>query len=363
MDRENKKRKEIESVLVVVEDLVRQQRQQSFLLLSLAEYFSRRRSSDDEDDTTMVTDLLWKIPEQIRRMDRMVEEQVSMLLSILAHHKKNRIIGFEYLRSGQTVSRYIHEVLRGVIGLHEVFMAKPTLVDDDCDNPRWKWFMGCLGALDGTYIDVRVSVGDAPRYRTRKGHIATNTLAVCDRFMRIIYVLIGWEGSAGDSRVLCDVVTTEVDKLRVPKGFLTPFKGVRYHLKEWGPSAHKHQNPTEMFNMRHTMAQNIIKRAFAVLKMRWGILHSASFYPITTQTRLIMACFILHNFIRSQMQVDPVELELSDANVNLEDLEDTNGDISTGTEGDDVEYVDAVESTPAWNQTRTEMAEFMWNNA
>ncbi|XP_042056110.1 uncharacterized protein LOC121800652 [Salvia splendens] len=364
----------------------------------------------------MVTDLLWKIPEQIRRMDRLicltdtdcvnnlrmdrncfgrlclllrermglkdrkfvsVEEQVSMLLSILAHHKKNRIIGFEYLRSGQTVSRYIHEVLRGVIGLHEVFMAKPTPVDDDCDDPRWKWFKGCLGALDGTYIDVCVSVGDAPRYRTRKGHIATNTLAVCDRFMRFVYVLTGWEGSAGDSRVLRDAVTREVDKLRVPKGcyylcdngyansegFLTPFKGVRYHLKEWGPSAHKPQNPTEMFNMRHTMARNIIERAFAVLKMRWGILRSASFYPITTQTRLIMACFILHNFIRSQMQVNPVELELSDANVNLEDLEDINGDISAGAEGDAVEYVDAVESTPAWNQTRTEIAEFMWNNA
>ncbi|XP_042040280.1 uncharacterized protein LOC121785850 [Salvia splendens] len=384
MDRENKKRKEIENVLVVVEDLVRRQRQQSFLLLSLAEYFSRRRSSDDEDDTTMVTDLLWKIPEQIRRMDRLIRLTDTDCVNNLRMDRNcfGRLCLLLRERMGLkdrkfTVSRYIHEVLRGVIGLHEVFMAKPTPMDDDCDDPRWKWFKGCLGALDGTYIDVRVSVGDAPRYRTRKGHIATNTLAVCDRFMRFVYVLTGWEGSAGDSRVLRDAVTREVDKLRVPKGcyylcdngyansegFLTPFKGVRYHLKEWGPSAHKPQNPTEMFNMRHTMARNIIERAFAVLKMRWGILRSASFYPITTQTRLIMACFILHNFIRSQMQVDPVELELSDANVNLEDLEDINGDISAGAEGDAVEYVDAVESTPAWNQTRTEIAEFMWNNA
>lgn len=72
--------------------------------------------------------------------------------------------------------------------------------------------------MDGTYIDVRVSVGDAPRYRTRKGHIATNTLAVCDRFMRFVYVLPGWEGSAADARVLRDAVTREVDNLRVPKG-------------------------------------------------------------------------------------------------------------------------------------------------
>lgn len=111
------------------------------------------------------------------------------------------------------------------------------------------------------------------------------------------------------------------------------------------------------------MARNIIERAFAVLKMRWGVLRSASFYPIETQSRLIMACFILHNFIRSQMQVDPVELELGDATVDLEDLDHANGDISARLTRDGQEYVDAVESTPAWNQTRTEIAEFMWNNA
>lgn len=179
MDRVQKKRKEIENVLVIVEDLVRRQRQQSLLLLSLAEYFSRRRTSENEDDTTVVIDMLDRIPKQIRRMDRLVrstdtdcvnnlrmdrncfgrlclllrermglgdrkyvslEEQVSMLLSLLAHHKKNRIVGYDFIRSGQTVSRYIHEVLRGVIGLHEVFMSKPTPVDENCDDPRWKWF-------------------------------------------------------------------------------------------------------------------------------------------------------------------------------------------------------------------------------
>ncbi|KAL8547343.1 hypothetical protein ACS0TY_006895 [Phlomoides rotata] len=34
-----------------------------------------------------------------------VKEQVSMFLSILVHHKKNRVIKFDYIRSSQTVSR------------------------------------------------------------------------------------------------------------------------------------------------------------------------------------------------------------------------------------------------------------------
>ena len=76
---------------------------------------------------------------------------------------------------------------------------------------------GCIGALDETYINVRVPVADAPRCRNRKGHITTNTLAACDPQLRFIYLLPGWEGSAGDSRILRDAVSRPLG-LKVPKG-------------------------------------------------------------------------------------------------------------------------------------------------
>lgn len=64
---------------------------------------------------------------------------------------------------------------------------------------------------------MHVSNEDKPRYRSRKGQICTNTLVVCDRRMTFVYVLCGWEGSAGDARVLRDAVTRE-HGLRVPRG-------------------------------------------------------------------------------------------------------------------------------------------------
>ncbi|KAL8543297.1 hypothetical protein ACS0TY_004005 [Phlomoides rotata] len=67
------------------------------------------------------------------------------------------------------------------------------------------------------------------------------------------------------------------------------------------------QTYQEVFNMQHTRARNVIERAFDIIKMRWGILRSASFYPIQTQIRLIMACFLLHNYIRNEMTVDPAK--------------------------------------------------------
>lgn len=135
-------------------------------------------------------------------------------------------------------------------------------------------------------------------------------------------------------------------------GFLTPYKGLRYHLKEWGPGNAAPQNPNELFNMRHTKAMNIIERAFAVLKMRWGILRCASYYPIKTQIRLIMTCFLLHNFIRREMSSDPIEAQL-DSTVDY---------ASNNLELDGNDYVDHVEPSAKWTQFRDALANAMWQD-
>ncbi|KAL8484471.1 hypothetical protein ACS0TY_026958 [Phlomoides rotata] len=69
-------------------------------------------------------------------------------------------------------------------------------------SPLGEESQGCLGALDGTLIDVTVPEIDKARYRTRKGIIAVNVLATCDRRMHFIYMLTGWEGSAAEAHVV-----------------------------------------------------------------------------------------------------------------------------------------------------------------
>ncbi|PWA57069.1 protein ALP1 [Artemisia annua] len=63
------------------------------------------------------------------------------------------------------------------------------------------------------------------------------------------------------------------------------------------------------FNMKYSKARNVIERCFRLLKGRWKILAFPSFFPITTQVRIILACCLLHNLIRKYMRVDPQELE------------------------------------------------------
>ena len=137
--------------------------------------------------------------------------------------------------------------------------------------------------------------------------------------MQFIYVLPGWEGSAADGRVLRDALLRP-HGLKVPRpyyylvdagytngeGFLAPYRGQRYHLNDWR-EGHQPTTTREYYNMKHSSARNVIERCFGVLKARFGILRDNSYYPVDLKNRIIMACCLLHNFIRQEMPIDPFE--------------------------------------------------------
>ena len=61
----------------------------------------------------------------------------------------------------------------------------------------------------------------------------------------------------------------------------------------------------EFFNMKHSSVRNVIERCLGIIKKTWTILKSPFFYPIMAQNKIIMACCLLHNFIRRKMHIDP----------------------------------------------------------
>jgi len=67
-----------------------------------------------------------------------LEEQVTLFLNILAHHTKNRIAHNAFKRSGWTVSEYFNKVLKGVMRLQNVLLKKPTPVEENSSDKRWK---------------------------------------------------------------------------------------------------------------------------------------------------------------------------------------------------------------------------------
>lgn len=69
-----------------------------------------------------------------------VKEQVAMSLTIIAHNTKNRIIHFEFIRSGETISRYFHCVLNVVLRLHKRLLVKQKPITPKYGSERWKNF-------------------------------------------------------------------------------------------------------------------------------------------------------------------------------------------------------------------------------
>ncbi|XP_059650392.1 uncharacterized protein LOC132296188 [Cornus florida] len=190
------------------------------------------------------------------------------------------------------------------------------------------YFKNCIEAIDGTHVCVRVSNEDAPRYRGRKNYLTIIVLAACSFDMKFTYVLPGWEGIASDSRVMASALERNGDKLKLPQGKyylvdaryplkagrIMPYRGVRYHLKEW--SSRRPENPRELFNLRHASLCNVIERIFGVLKKRFPIIGSSiePIYDVNTQLDIILACCIIHNYL---MGMDPDESLINEVDREL----------------------------------------------
>ncbi|XP_047147356.1 putative nuclease HARBI1 [Vigna umbellata] len=267
-----------------------------------------------------------------------VEEQVAQFLHIIGHNVKNRSVAFFFYRSGATVSKHFHNVLDAILSLESEFLTQPSRDEVHPyvlnNNRFYPYFKDCLGAIDGTHVRVRVPRTDAPRFRGRKDWPTQNVFAACDFDMKFTYVLAGWEGTASDSRILKNALDRD-DPFVIPQGkyylgdagfmlkstVLTPYRGVRYHLKEFTRTGS--QNARELFNHRHSSLRNVIERTFGVLKKRFPIIASGSepHYGLETMTDIILACCILHNFIRGVDRDDPL---LNEVHNELNEGEDHN---------------------------------------
>lgn len=134
-------------------------------------------------------------------------------------------------------------------------------------------------------------------------------MIACDFDLRFTFISCGWEGSATDARVLQFAMMT---KFRVPEGkfylvdggyantqsFLAPYRGVRYHLKEFGHGHARPQNHMELFNHRHAILRNHVERSLGILKKRFPILHVGTLHTIENQVKLPAAAAVLHNIIK-----------------------------------------------------------------
>lgn len=297
-----------------------------------------------------------------------VQEQVMMFIAFVGHGYSNRQVQERYQHSGETVSRYFNSVLAACLQLYRSFVCLPPpniTSSYILGNPKfYPYFQNCIGAIDGSHINAFIKEQEAVRFRNRKGTLTQNVLAACTFELQFCYILAGWEGAAHDARVLSDAIRRGFTPpegfyyladagYACAKGFLTPYRGVRYHLKEQAQANLRPQNSAELFNLRHAMLRNVIERIFGIFKRRFKVMATGSEYPFCTQVNLVMGCAAIHNFIRINTNNSDVEI------ANLENL------ISNGLQPEQVlekRISEAEFDDSGMKALRDEIAEAMWKD-
>jgi len=136
----------------------------------------------------------------------------------------NRRINERWQHSGETIFRVLRDVRLALLLCSDALIVGPK-AGDQVDpyilhNPKfYPYFRDCIGAIDGSHIPAVVKLSEQPVYRNRKKFISQNILAAVNFAMVCIYLLVGWEGSAHDGKVLADATT---------KGF--PWVPGKYYL-------------------------------------------------------------------------------------------------------------------------------------
>ena len=125
--------------------------------------------------------------------------------------------------------RCYHKVFCALVKLHLAVVHLPNASTPPSDhiigNSKFEsYFSNCLRAFDGTHVNMHLSAIDQTWYQNRKQKFFQNVLTVCNFEMEFTYILLGWEESAHDVRVLHNA--------QFNHGFVTPSHW--YQLRDAG---------------------------------------------------------------------------------------------------------------------------------
>ncbi|KAE8212663.1 hypothetical protein CF327_g3719 [Tilletia walkeri] len=219
----------------------------------------------------------------------------------------------------------------------------PTRLQDE----RYRHLKSVLGAADGVHVPANPPADEATRFLDRHANLTFNILAACGFDLKFHYILSGWEGSAGDSLVYHAARTST---WLIPTGrtyladsgfplcpkLLIPFPRTRYHLSEWGEGDQTVSNKEELYNRRHAGLRSVIERAFGIMKARFKVLKTGSFFDLKTQAALFPALAVVHNMLVADDPEDPLLVDKSTLDaLSAQDLSDSSLRATSSRIGDD----------------------------
>ncbi|CAH2006129.1 unnamed protein product [Acanthoscelides obtectus] len=176
-------------------------------------------------------------------------------------------------------------------------------------------FENCLGAVDGKHIAIKQPPGSGSYYYNYKGFFSVVLFAIVNANYEFTYVSCGTNGRISDGGVIkkTDFYNLLItDSLKLPQpvnmrgiqnklpfvfigdeafslmtNFMTPYRqtnSIGYEEK--------------CFNYRLCRARRVVENAFRIMANRFRIFLTPIATKVDTVDDIVMACCVLHNFLR-----------------------------------------------------------------
>ncbi|KAJ8359381.1 hypothetical protein SKAU_G00159060 [Synaphobranchus kaupii] len=158
-------------------------------------------------------------------------------------------------------------------------------------------FSGCVGAIDGCHVRVKVPSGaNGHDYINRKLFAFIQLQAVCDSKGKFLDIHVRYPGSVHDPRVLKNSPVYLEACYPPPGHFIMGDRGYPCICQPMAIITPFQETVQERYNHHHARARSIIERAFGMMKTRWrSIFFKAPEVHHTFAPDVIAVSAILHN--------------------------------------------------------------------
>ena len=196
-------------------------------------------------------------------------------------------------------------------------------------HDRWN-MPHVLGALDGKHASITKPRKSGSMYYNYKNFHSIVLFACVDADYKFIYVDVGAEGRTSDSTLwkyssFNQDICSEENPLGIPRpsafpGYVgeLPYYFVADDTFEMSLSimkpypATKLTLPQRIFNYRLSRCRRIVENAFGILATRFRILRREIEMEPDNAAIVVMACVVLHNFLRDKAAAAYVPQEATD---------------------------------------------------